>query len=45
MCTFMNEVKISNRSNNNNNNNNNNLNLFTHGGLSVPCFSKGRVKL
>ena len=26
-------------------NNNNNLNLFTHGGLSVSCFSKGRVKL
>ena len=31
--------------NNNNNNNNNNLKLFTHGCLSVSCFSKGLVKL
>ena len=33
------------RCNSSNNYNNNNLNLFTHGGLSVSHFSKGRVKL
>ena len=38
-------IQVMQDNNNNNNNNNNNLNLFTHCGLSVSCFSKGRVKL